>query len=494
MSDDPPQESLPSSSVAMDSTVENRPPKPQPFSRSFTIIFAIFAITLTIFRGMPFLKREPLSLLYYPDVTALWFVEQGMYLHEASAESSFRTLLPFTLFAVSRDELISDSENALRDSIEFLKKEQSDSTEKIEKLRAHLIVILCEARRFSEAKYETAHLGDGEDSRNFQQAVKAAYFEEPYFDEKNSVRYTKILESGWARSRLEARLDLLSKAKPTWTESWLRQQAKDWMAKLFVLSFVTLGLLIAGAYFFATILVPRWKAGFTEDTDPWPAGEGYGIFARSICYGTLLYFIIPRLPGNLRLLQFWNALILWGPTVWWFRHRISKPDNKKFADYFGLNLKQLQFGLLIGAGVALFAANYAGTITITKGLEAVGIKMHWAEGLNEYLMYETWLWRLAIFIEAVIWAPILEEILFRGLFFGALRKQMNWICAALISGLCFGAVHFYSYPGFLMVTFFGFVMALGYQKTGSLIPSIVAHALTNFILVWSSIWSTSSGS
>ncbi len=181
-----------------------------------------------------------------------------------------------------------------------------------------------------------------------------------------------------------------------------------------------------------------------------------------------------------------------GPTAWWFHWRISKPSGKKFTEFFGLSLIQPRLGFLTGAGIALFAANYAGAIAIEKGLSFAGIQFHWAEGVGEYLMYETWLWRLAIAIESLIWAPVFEEILFRGILFTALRQKMNWPWAALISGVCFGVVHFYSFPGFLMVTFSGFVMASGYQKTRSLIPCIIAHALHNLIYVWTSIWSTSS--
>jgi len=80
----------------------------------------------------------------------------------------------------------------------------------------------------------------------------------------------------------------------------------------------------------------------------------------------------------------------------------------------------------------------------------------------------------------VIAAPVSEEVCFRGMLFGGLRTRMPRLAAALVSGLVFGALH--ALTGISAVPpliFFGFVLALLYEKTGSIVPGILLHMLNN---------------
>ncbi len=69
--------------------------------------------------------------------------------------------------------------------------------------------------------------------------------------------------------------------------------------------------------------------------------------------------------------------------------------------------------------------------------------------------------------------------------FQALRERMPLAPAALIGGAAFGIVHL---PGgvllsVLVLTAFGVVLCLVLWKTGSLLPCIALHALTQLDLV-----------
>ena len=82
----------------------------------------------------------------------------------------------------------------------------------------------------------------------------------------------------------------------------------------------------------------------------------------------------------------------------------------------------------------------------------------------------------------VIAAPVSEEICFRGMLFGGLRERLPRIAAALISAVIFGALH--AITGLSAVPpliAFGFILALLYEKTGSVIPGILLHALNNSV-------------
>ncbi len=79
-------------------------------------------------------------------------------------------------------------------------------------------------------------------------------------------------------------------------------------------------------------------------------------------------------------------------------------------------------------------------------------------------------------------APISEEVFFRGMMFGGLRRRMPRLVAALVSAAIFGALH--AFTGLSAVPpliAFGFILALLYEKTGSIVPGIILHALNNSV-------------
>lgn len=79
---------------------------------------------------------------------------------------------------------------------------------------------------------------------------------------------------------------------------------------------------------------------------------------------------------------------------------------------------------------------------------------------------------------AVFIAPVFEEILFRGLFYQALKKQLGLFRSAIISSTLFSLLHFNT-AQFLPVLGLGTLLCLIFEYTGSLIPSIVLHIFNN---------------
>ena len=82
----------------------------------------------------------------------------------------------------------------------------------------------------------------------------------------------------------------------------------------------------------------------------------------------------------------------------------------------------------------------------------------------------------------MIAAPISEEVCFRGMLFGGLREKLPRLAAALLSGLIFGGLH--ALTGVTAVPpliVFGFLLALLYEKTGSIVPGIILHMLNNSV-------------
>lgn len=89
---------------------------------------------------------------------------------------------------------------------------------------------------------------------------------------------------------------------------------------------------------------------------------------------------------------------------------------------------------------------------------------------------------VALGLLVVVAAPISEEVFFRGFFFGGLRGRVGFAGAAVASAVLFALVHVPS--GAAQAPALG-VLGLGlawlYEKTGSLGPPILMHAIQNAI-------------
>jgi membrane protease YdiL (CAAX protease family) len=81
-------------------------------------------------------------------------------------------------------------------------------------------------------------------------------------------------------------------------------------------------------------------------------------------------------------------------------------------------------------------------------------------------------------------APICEEIFFRGVMFGSLRRWKGVWVAATITAVVFSAAHLEFSPViFADRLIAGFVWCLVYARTGRLLPGMMAHAANNAVVI-----------
>jgi membrane protease YdiL (CAAX protease family) len=142
------------------------------------------------------------------------------------------------------------------------------------------------------------------------------------------------------------------------------------------------------------------------------------------------------------------------------------------------------------------------SLAIVAGLALVSGARTW-NGDHKLAQY---LGHLASAAASAIVVGILEESLFRGAFYGSLRKSMRWPAALLLSSGVFAMLHFFQWPGtpsqsdwlsglcllpqmfrgfadwdavvpgFFSLTLVGAILAFAYQRTGNLYFSIGLHA------------------
>lgn len=97
---------------------------------------------------------------------------------------------------------------------------------------------------------------------------------------------------------------------------------------------------------------------------------------------------------------------------------------------------------------------------------------HWDRSVPDA---ERFLANSLVLLLLLFWAPLVEELLFRGWLLARLTFKWGRIVATLLSSFVFAALHF-DILGALM---FGVVMCVLYYRTGSLRAGIIVHFLNN---------------
>jgi len=89
-----------------------------------------------------------------------------------------------------------------------------------------------------------------------------------------------------------------------------------------------------------------------------------------------------------------------------------------------------------------------------------------------------WQWRAMLIVGACVLLPILEETLFRGILYRALRRHWSFAPAAVGSAAIFAVIHL-SWVGMVPYLLLGLVFAYLYERSGSLVAPWAAHGAFN---------------
>jgi membrane protease YdiL (CAAX protease family)/Tfp pilus assembly protein PilF len=217
--------------------------------------------------------------------------------------------------------------------------------------------------------------------------------------------------------------------------SSLRPQAKSWPGFRFVLAWS--GLIIVGQT--VMIFVPAFFFS-------WPISQAVGV-GLSL---SALPLIAAALLGFAR--QPWGSPFAWPPSL---------PGGKVLVAVFGALL-----GALLIEGVYEWVVE---RVTGKPMPEQMIVRWLTASGQN-------WPWFSLLAI--VLVGPAAEEILFRGLLFGAIRHRLSAGWTIVLTAGVFAVAHlqpFYLVPMFVI----GVVLGWARHKSGGVAVPIVAHCLNN---------------
>nr|MBR9811995.1 CPBP family intramembrane metalloprotease [bacterium] len=85
---------------------------------------------------------------------------------------------------------------------------------------------------------------------------------------------------------------------------------------------------------------------------------------------------------------------------------------------------------------------------------------------------------VAMAVTAIIFAPITEELIFRGYLYPVVKRFTDRWFASIFSGVLFGVIHF-NVMALPMLALMGIILAVIYEKSGSLWVPIGCHAAFN---------------
>jgi membrane protease YdiL (CAAX protease family) len=132
----------------------------------------------------------------------------------------------------------------------------------------------------------------------------------------------------------------------------------------------------------------------------------------------------------------------------------------------------------LGYGVLAWLGSSVVLVLVTALLSALGQPPSVGPAQRAIAMLDPWLVVLAI----VVFAPIAEELFFRGIVFNAWLREAGRMPAYLGSAALFALIHL-SLASLLPIFLLGLALAWVYERTGTLIAPIVMHATVNGISV-----------
>lgn len=216
---------------------------------------------------------------------------------------------------------------------------------------------------------------------------------------------------------------------------------------------------------------------------PWPAGIGAAVLLRGGALGAVITLVFlsfaPVEHVSLRALTIPLANL---PLMGLAYIYLFKPTGLTFREGFGLTVPPSHMGRLAGVVAAAVAAGLWGEWVMGMVSEGFNLTNHWTEWFDPDLVWESPSVLAVSLLEYVVFAPVFEELAFRGLLYAVLRRRLAVLPSAVISASIFALAHGYGVIGFISVLWSGMLWAWLYERTGSLIPGMLAHAANNLLV------------
>jgi len=381
---------------------------------------------------------------------------------------------------------VSDGRNELEEAIAWYE-EVADAVPGESGVQVRLAVLYGEAGRIDEV-LETVDRWRARGEGLWADTMAAAYLDAPLDGRVEVLRATaaRMVEPGWFRDRLLLRL--ADRTGDTRSRAALITAAEIRTAPLLrrvrALTAAELSLLVLGLGGLVFVLRGRpLRVDSALVPGTWRLRDGLVVLLRGAGAGVVVLigvYALGRWRGpNDALLSTVSMPLMYAPMLWLARRRLFAPAGVGLARGLGWLPAPGTRRALFWTTVLLAGMGTATDLALGLLSEATGMSSHWTEWFDEDLAWGRPVVAIASLLGTVVFAPVFEEVVFRGLLYATLRRRLAWPFAATLSAAIFALAHGYGAAGFGSVFASGLLWAIAYERTGSLLPNTAAHVLNN---------------
>lgn len=303
----------------------------------------------------------------------------------------------------------------------------------------------------------------------------------------------EAIPAGWFADRLA--LSLATRAGDrvwlTEVQRGLSERGDELLRRARLLMGLDLTLILLGVVLAVLVLArpqsheEAWGVGGAMVPPPWSGSAGATVLIRGgALWIGLLITILSFGPSSFRILA---MPLTYLPLLFMAWRDLMEPAGLGFREGIGWTPRPGRWGRCWRLVAIVSATGLLGEWLVTMITQPMGLSSHWTEGFDEALVWGGRPELLTSLVETIVFAPVFEEIVFRGLFFATLRRRFGFVASALISASVFAIAHGYGLLGFISVLWSGLLWAWVYERSGSVLPGILAHMVNNAVVCLSII-------
>ena len=460
------------------------PPDPSPFSLFGNILATLIFIMGLLGFSYLIVSMPPLSRVDNPDLALSLTVSRALDL-----EAALEHLSPWEKWIF---DLMTGGESSLAQAILWYEELVAKSQDPITTM--NLAILRGEAGKREALQEQVKEWRQREDPYPiFYRLLQTAYGNASVTPDEGwrlQAELVDVLPAGWFYDQVALRLSKQGNQQAfiLATEEATSLRVAPLLAHARQFIGVEVGILFSGILAGLIIFSSRQslkallKVGAYPLPPPWSGRMGILVLLRGGAGGVVMFMALLYIGWSLPFLQFISLPLLYLPLLILTSRYLLYPAGRGVLDGFGFwPVSGGWKGLLLVTPLLITGLLIIEWI-LGYGSELLGISIHWTEWFDPDLAWGDWYQVGTTMVEYVLFAPVLEEMAFRGILFGTFRRRFSFAPAAMMSGLIFAAAHGYGLLGFISVWLSGLLWAWGYEKTGSLLPGILAHAVNNLIV------------
>lgn len=249
---------------------------------------------------------------------------------------------------------------------------------------------------------------------------------------------------------------------------------------------MSLGMVAAvGGVVLMILAISRWRSGKLRLTLETRSRESGCVLIEGFAIYLALFLFLPRVLDALSLKP--SGWASYGPALGALIVGMTWPLMR------GMNRASWRESLGLHGGAGFFREAGAGVLGWLAALPLIVLGMiaaTWIVKLTgdfpshpivDVFAGNRWA-KIGAIVLAVIWAPISEEVMFRGLLFPGLAAWVRWLLGVLLSAFVFAVIHPQGWAGVPAIMALAAAFSLLRMWRQSLIAPMMAHALNNGIM------------